>query len=173
MSAKYQKQTLWVTKLWYPASSMTIDSSSMRLRPQCDRIQTMSVFVRNTAVAAVCLFAISIVATSTTVAETLDVLGQFGVLGEWEMTGNISSTDGARKQFSGPFVMKHIGFCSVDGPELKQGEIRLQLIGSSRVKATLLVAGVTCTYAGRKSDSFNGVLRCPDQRDVPLQMWLK
>ncbi len=145
----------------------------MRSRRQHDQIQTTSVLARSIAVAAVCLFAISIVATSTAAAETLDVLGQAGVLGEWELTANISSTDGARKQFSGPLVMKHVGICSVDGPEVKHGEIQLQLIGSSRVKATLLVAGVTCTYAGRKSDSFSGVMRCPDQRDVPLLMWLR
>ena len=113
-------------------------------------------------------------AMQSAAAGTLEVLGQAGVLGEWELTANLASTDGgARKQFSGPLVMKHVGICSVDGPEIKQGEIKLQLIGSSRVTATLVVAGVTCTYAGRKSDSFNGVMRCPDQRDVPLQMWLK
>lgn len=113
-------------------------------------------------------------ASRPAVAETLEVLGQAGVLGEWELTANLSSTDGgARKQFSGPIVMKHVGICSVDGPEIKQGEIKLQLIGSSRVKATLVVAGVICTYAGRKSDSFSGVMHCPDQRDVPLQMWLR
>jgi hypothetical protein len=145
----------------------------MRSRRRRDQIQAASAFVRSTAVASVCLFMISNIATSTAAAETLDVLGQAGVLGEWELTANISSMDGARKQFSGPLVMKHVGICSVDGPEVKQGEIQLQLIGSSRVKATLLVAGITCTYAGRKSDSFSGVMRCPLQRDVPLLMWLR
>jgi hypothetical protein len=113
-------------------------------------------------------------ATRPAAAETLEVLGQLGVLGEWELTATMTSaTNGARKQFSGPLVMKHVGICTVDGPEEKTGEIQLQLFGSSRVKATLVVAGVRCTYAGRKSDSFNGALRCPDQRDVPLLMWLK
>jgi hypothetical protein len=113
-------------------------------------------------------------ATQPAAAETLEVLGQAGVLGEWELTANMTSTaTGARKQFSGPLVMKHVGICTVDGPEEKIGEIQLQLFGSSRVKATLVVAGVTCTYAGRKFDSFSGVMRCPDQRDVPLLMWLK
>ena len=130
--------------------------------------------MRSIFVATVFLFMISNVATRPAEAETLEVLGQAGVLGEWELMANITSTPaGARKQFSGPLVMKHVGICTVDGPEQKTGEIQLQLIGSSRVKATLVVAGVTCTYAGRKSDSFSGVMRCPDQRDVPLQMWLK
>jgi hypothetical protein len=105
-------------------------------------------------------------------AETLQILGQAGVLGEWELTANLTAT-GAQKQFSGPFVMKHVGLCTVDGPEQKTGDIKLQLFGTSRVKATLLVDGVTCAYAGRKSDSYSGLLRCPDRRNVPLLMWLK
>src|SRR5476651_2664916 len=112
-----------------PSETQTTEINSMRSRRRRNQIQTTSVFVRGTAVAAVCLFMISNIATSTAAAETLDILGQAGVLGEWELTANISSTDGARKQFSGPLVMKHVGICSVDGPEVKQGEIQLQLIG--------------------------------------------
>jgi hypothetical protein len=105
-------------------------------------------------------------------AETLEVLGQAGVLGEWELTAKLTAT-GTQKEFSGPLVMKHVGVCTVDGPEQKTGEIKLQLSGASRVKATLLVDGIACAYAGRKSDSYSGVLRCRAQRDVPLLMWLK
>ena len=128
--------------------------------------------MRSIVVATAFLLMISTAATWPAEAETLEVLGQVGVLGEWELTANITAT-GTRKQFSGPLVMKHVGICTVDGPEEKTGEIQLQLFGSSRVKATFVVAGVTCSYAGRKSDSFNGVMRCPDQRDVPLLMWLR
>jgi len=105
-------------------------------------------------------------------ADALQILGQAGVLGEWELTAN-ATLAGAPRQFSGPLVMKHIGLCSVDGPEEKKGEIQLQLSGADRVKATLVIDGVTCTYAGRKSDAYSGVMRCPDRRDVPLVMWLK
>jgi hypothetical protein len=105
-------------------------------------------------------------------AETLQILGQAGLLGEWELTANVKAAS-AQKQFSGPLVMKHVGLCTVDGPEQKTGEIQLQLFGSSRIKATLLVDGVACSYAGRKSDSYSGLLHCPERRDVPLRMWLK
>ena len=105
-------------------------------------------------------------------AETLQILGQAGVLGEWELTANVTAT-GTQKEFSGPLVMRHVGICTVDGPEQKTGNIKLQLSASSRVKATLFIDGVACAYAGRKSDSYSGLLRCPDQRDVPLLMWLK
>ena len=104
--------------------------------------------------------------------ETLQILGQAGLLGEWELTANVTAS-GAQKQFSGPLVMKHVGLCTVDDPEQKTGEIQLQLFGSSRIKATLLVDGVACSYAGRKSDSYSGLLHCPERRDVPLRMWLK
>lgn len=106
-------------------------------------------------------------------AESLQLLGQAGVLGEWELTANLTATDGARKQFSGPLLMRHVGLCTQDGPEEKKGEVRLQLSRSSRVDATLVVAGVTCTYQGRKADAYSGVMRCPDRRDVPLLLWLK
>ena len=104
--------------------------------------------------------------------ETLEILGQAGVLGEWELTANLTAT-GTQKEFSGPLVMKHVGVCTVDGPEQKTGEIKLQLSSASRVQATLFVDGVACSYAGRKSDSYTGLLRCRAQRDVPLLMWLK
>ena len=112
-------------------------------------------------------------ATGRAEADSLEVLGQAGVLGEWELTANLNATDAARKQFSGPLLMRHVGLCTQDGPEEKKGEIKLQLTRSSRVDATLLVEGVTCTYQGRKSDSYSGVMRCPNQRDVMLRLWLK
>jgi hypothetical protein len=112
-------------------------------------------------------------ATLATEPEALQVLGQAGVLGEWEITARISPTNAGARQFSGPVLMKHVGMCSADGPEQKTGEIRLERLGASRVKATLLVEGVMCTYDGRKSDAYSGVLRCPDRRDVPLLIWLK
>src|SRR5262245_38926497 len=111
-------------------------------------------------------------ATRGAEADALQILGQAGVLGEWELTAN-TTLAGAQRQFSGPLVMKHVGLCSVDGPEEKKGEIQLQLFGADRIKATFVIDGVTCSYAGRKSDTYNGVMRCPDRRDVPLVIWLK
>ena len=123
-------------------------------------------------VAAALLLMASNAAAWAAEAETLEVLGQAGVLGEWELTAKLTAT-GTQKEFSGPLVMKHVGVCTVDGPEQKTGEIKLQLSGASRIKATLLVDGIACAYAGRKSDSYTGMLRCRAQRDVPLLMWLK
>jgi hypothetical protein len=102
----------------------------------------------------------------------LQVSGQAGVLGEWEVTATLTAA-GAGQPFSGPLFMKHVGLCSVDGPEQKKGEIQLQLVGPSRIKATLLVDGTACTYDGRKSDAYSGMMRCSDRRDVPLLLWIK
>jgi hypothetical protein len=106
-------------------------------------------------------------------ADSLDVLGQVGVLGEWELTGNLAASGAGRKEFAGPVTMTHVGLCTQDGPEVKKGELRVQLASATRIRATLVVAGVTCTYQGLKSDAYKGMMRCPDQRDQPVMIWLK
>jgi hypothetical protein len=112
-------------------------------------------------------------ALSTATARSLEVLGYAGVLGEWEVTASVTAADSVQHgEFAGPLKMRHVGYCTVEGPEEKSGEIRLRL-SSSRVTATLVVEGIECTYSGRLSDSYTGSLRCPDRRAVPLTLWLK
>ena len=107
-------------------------------------------------------------------AQSLEVLGYAGVLGEWELTGNVTGKVSSRtREYSGPVTMKHVGVCTQDGPEQKAGEMRIQLSGSTRMKATLLLDGVECAYDGRLSDNYTGVMRCPDRSSVPLVIWLK
>lgn len=108
-------------------------------------------------------------------AQSLQLLGYAGVLGEWEVTANvIGKNDSGVTQFSGPLTMKHIGLCTQDGPEEKTGEMRFEFSGSSsRMKATLLVDGVECTYRARLSGSYTGTMNCPDKRTVPLTLWVK
>jgi hypothetical protein len=108
-------------------------------------------------------------------AQSLQVTGQAGMLGEWELSAKVTETiANGRQEFVGPMVFKHVGLCTQDGPEEKTGELRFQLSrASSRIKATLLVDGVACSYSARKSDAFNGMMSCPDRRDVPLLIWLK
>ena len=105
-------------------------------------------------------------------AETLEVTGYAGVLGEWELTARVTAGSGRTKEYAGPVKMRHVGFCTQDGPEQRTGEIRLTLSGSSRLTATLLVNGVECSYSGRQSDNYVGSLKCPDRRAVPLTLWL-
>jgi len=108
-------------------------------------------------------------------AETRQVIGYAGVLGEWELTATVTeNASWLTREFSGPLTMKHTGVCTQDGPEEKSGELRLQISSSSsQLNATLLVAGVECTYSGRLSDFYAGTMICPDRPAVPLKLWLK
>ena len=106
-------------------------------------------------------------------AQSRQVFGYAGVLGEWELTATVTENSSRRsKEFSGPLTMKHTGVCTQDGPEEKTGELRFQL-SSSRLTATLLLAGVACTYSGKLSDSYSGMMNCPDRSAVPLRLWVK
>jgi hypothetical protein len=108
-------------------------------------------------------------------AQSLQVVGYAGVLGEWELTATV--TEAPRlwsKEFSGPLSMKHVGICSQDGPEERTGEIRFQISAlSSQLNATLLVDGRECTYRAQSPSPYSGVMTCPDREAVPLKLWLK
>jgi len=107
------------------------------------------------------------------VAQSLQVVGYSGYLGEWELTATVTETASSPiKEYSGPLTMKHVGICTQDGPEEKTGALRF-LLSASRLNATLSVAGVECTYSGRLSDSYTGTMDCPDRQAVPLTLWVK
>jgi hypothetical protein len=110
---------------------------------------------------------------TTASAQSLEIFGYAGVLGEWELTASVTGNDNT-KDYSGPLTMRHVGICTQDGPEERTGKINLQVSQpSSRMSATLVLDGVTCTYTGRLSDSYTGVMNCPDRSPVPLHIWLK
>jgi hypothetical protein len=120
------------------------------------------------------LIALGALATPA-LAQSLQVTGHAGVLGEWELNATVTQIASRRtRDLSGPLTMKHVGLCTQDGPEEKTGEVRIQISGSSsRMKATLLMGGVECTYSGRFSDAYIGMMNCPDRRAVPLTLWVK
>jgi hypothetical protein len=117
---------------------------------------------------------LSVLATPAA-AQSLQVIGYSGHLGEWELTAVVTEGTSSRtKEFSGPLTMKHIGLCSRDGPEEKAGHMRFQMLASSsRLNATLVIAGIECSYSGRLSDSYDGMMNCPDRQAIPLKLWLK
>ena len=108
-------------------------------------------------------------------AQSLQVVGYSGYLGEWELTATVTETaSGHVKEYSGPLTMKHVGVCTQDGPEEKTGEMRVQIsASSSQLNVTLSVAGAECTYSGRLSDSYTGTMDCPDRQAVPLKLWVR
>ena len=109
-------------------------------------------------------------------AQSLQVTGYTGYLGEWELTATVTeNASWLTKNFSGPLTMRHVGLCTQDGPEEKSGELRFQLSAwsPSRLTATLLVDGIECAYSGTLSDSYSGMLICPGRQTVPLKLWVR
>ena len=126
--------------------------------------------------AAAVLGAIALCLSHVSKIGAMEFLGQAGVLGEWELTGNLTEGgSGPRKEFSGPLKMKHVGICTQDGPEERAGEVRLQLAGrsESRMTAELVLDGVPCTYSARKTHAYEGTMSCAGRAPVPLLVWLK
>ncbi|MBR0869837.1 hypothetical protein JQ633_05680 [Bradyrhizobium tropiciagri] len=104
----------------------------------------------------------------------MEFLAQAGVLGEWELTGNLTESEGPAKQFAGPLKMKHVGICTQDGPDERAGEIRLQVAGSSaQVTAELVLDDAPCKYSARKTHAYEGTLSCEGRAPVPMLVWLK
>lgn len=101
--------------------------------------------------------------------QTRAVAGQFGILGEWDLTATLTKhPDG---QWVGPARMKHVGYCTVDGPEEKSGELRLTLAKSrERISGTILIDGASCTFSVRLKEGYEGNLRCPAWRDMPMTL---
>ena len=103
----------------------------------------------------------------------MELLGQAGVLGEWELTGNLTES-GQSMEFFGPLKMKHVGICTRDGPEERAGEISLQLASRSEsLTARLVLDGTPCTYSARKTHAYEGTMACAGRTPVPLVVWLK
>jgi hypothetical protein len=108
-------------------------------------------------------------------AQSMQVYGKTGYLGEYELSGTVTEqTASGRKEYSGPLVAKHVGLCTHDGPKETTGQIRLHVIGSlSRANATLVFEGVECTYEGVLSESYHGFMNCADKTSLPLRLWTK
>jgi hypothetical protein len=105
-------------------------------------------------------------------AQTRSVTGQAGVLGEWELTATVAEqADGVGRRLAGPLSLKHIGFCSADGPEEKSGELRLRVSDPpGEATATLTIEGTDCTFRGYFKGAYDGIMTCPDRRDVPMML---
>jgi hypothetical protein len=125
---------------------------------------------RRRVIRVVAMTIVSIAMAASAAAQTRIVSGQAGILAEWELTATVTgqTTDGGRR-WSGPLTMKHVGFCSADGPEEKTGEMRLSLSDPpGEASATMLIDGTECVFKGHLTDGYDGVMSCPDRRDVPM-----
>ena len=111
------------------------------------------------------------VAAATADARTLRVAGTAGYLSEWEFKGELSQrapADG--NEYSGSVTWTHVGLCSVNGPQTKQGEIRIRLstAAPSQIDATISFEGGQCVYRGEFSGRSSGYMDCPDAKGVAL-----
>jgi hypothetical protein len=108
-------------------------------------------------------------------AQSRQMFGYAGVLGEWELSATVTEEHSWwSTAFFGALTMKHVGLCTKDGPEEKTGELHLQQSRlSSRVTASLSIAGEECTYNGSLADAYTGVMACPGRAPVPLILWVK
>ena len=70
---------------------------------------------------------------SSSAPAAMQIEGYAGHLGEWELTATLAkSTSSGGGDLSGSLRMKHVGFCSKDGPEEKTGAIEVRM---SRLRA--------------------------------------
>lgn len=104
---------------------------------------------------------------------SLHVTGTAGYLSEWELHGDVVDVGGFRGngELVGPLVWKHVGLCSVNGPQERPGDIRIRLSASSNVDATICFNGDHCTYSGPASGS--GWMECHDAGGIPLSISIK
>jgi hypothetical protein len=110
-------------------------------------------------------------------AQSLRITGEAGYLSEWEVSGNVTeSISGRVREFSGSLAMKHVGLCSQAGPEEKVAEIKLQIAKSSlwpHFHAAMTMDGSKCTFSGKFSDTYSGLMDCADAKGVPITLWIK
>jgi hypothetical protein len=103
---------------------------------------------------------------------SLHITGTAGYLSEWELYGEIADA-GPRGggELVGRLVWKHVGLCSVNGPQEKPGDIRIKLSAPYKVDATISFDGDRCTYSGPASGS--GRMDCRDAGGIPLSISIR
>jgi len=73
-------------------------------------------------------------------------------------------------------IWKHVGLCSVTGPQEKRGEIRIRLskLGTlSEINAIVSFEGAQCVYRGKVSGNSAGYMDCPDSKGVSFSISIK
>jgi hypothetical protein len=103
-------------------------------------------------------------------AQSYSVNGQVGYLGEWEMKANLAKTiTSSGVSYDGPVTLRHVGLCSVNGPEEKSGVVRLMVSRkTSAVEGTLAMKDDACRIAASASKPHSGLLNCRDGQGVPI-----
>jgi hypothetical protein len=86
------------------------------------------------------------------------------------MKANLAQTITASGvNYDGPVTLRHVGLCSVNGPEEKSAVVRLTVSRkTSGIEGTLTMTDDTCRIAVSASKSHSGLLNCRDGQGVPI-----
>ncbi len=106
-------------------------------------------------------------------AEVVQVTGKLGYLSEWEVSAKVTkSVSSGTAEFSGPLTLRHIGVCTHEGPQEMSGEIRYRITGwvTRRMEATLVIDGDKCSFDGKMSRAYDGVISCHRWQGIPLSL---
>ncbi|MEQ1613104.1 MAG: hypothetical protein ABL904_10165, partial [Hyphomicrobiaceae bacterium] len=110
-------------KTWAQSSGAGLWRLAVRREPRFAIALALIITVIAGAIAA----GLGAVATSR-IPQAMQIVGYAGHLGEWELTAAVSRT-GPRvaSDLAGAMEMKHVGFCSSDGPEVKTGAMQVRM----------------------------------------------
>jgi hypothetical protein len=136
--------------------------------------EALETSVKSFSKSALVLLALAVAGTPAR-SRSLHIAGTAGYLSEWEFDGEVAET-AIGGELVGPLIWKHVGLCSVNGPQEKPGKIRVRLSGAgstSKIDATILFDRARCTYSGTLSGSSEGRMDCPDAGAIPLSISIK
>jgi hypothetical protein len=118
------------------------------------------------------------VAVTSAQSQSLHLSGTAGYLSEWALDGEVTPrVPGHSGELLGSVIWKHVGLCSVSGPQEKRGDIRMRLSKSGslvQLDAIFSLDGRQCTFKSRSSSSFTGYLDCSSKGAlVPVSLSVK
>jgi hypothetical protein len=100
-----------------------------------------------------------------------------GYLLEWELFGTVTTTGVAGvEEFTRWVTWKHVGLCSVSGPQEKSGDLQLRIQGSgsmAQLHGTLWFDGARYVFGRPLSGTSNGYMECPHAQSVPISISTK
>ncbi|HEY5797970.1 MAG TPA: hypothetical protein VIU82_23435 [Bosea sp. (in: a-proteobacteria)] len=109
------------------------------------------------------------------VAESRELAGRFGYLGEWDVTAVLSEEKAGRAsatEFAGSLLMKHNAVCGPGETPEKSGRIRMSVRGN-RYSAQMTLAGSACSFSGTLSETAHTFVTCGGEGQIPLRLWFK
>ena len=108
-------------------------------------------------------------------AESRELAGRFGYLGEWDVAAVLSEEKAApasATEFAGPLLMKHNAVCGPGETPEKSGQIRMSVRGN-RFSAQMTLAGSSCSFSGTLSRTAHTFVTCGGEGQIPLRLWFK